>query len=138
MTRDDAVLALRIHQDIRAAGGGVGPLEDTGDIFSAEAAMNLYRIVQESLNNILKHSHAQTVRVRLERDIHEVVLEIADDGCGFVPGAETNGKPGMGLKNITERVRMLGGRLSIDSAPATGTRITVTVPVPDGEEPSGS
>jgi PAS domain S-box-containing protein len=104
-------------------------LEDTGEIFSADAAMNLYRVVQESLNNILKHSRAKNVRVQLERDVHEVVLEITDDGCGFTPAAPAGSEPGMGLKNIAERVRMLGGKLTMDSRAGAGTRICVTVPV---------
>jgi len=104
-------------------------LEDIENIFPTEAAMNLYRIVQESLNNILKHSRAQNVHVKLERDVHEVVLEITDDGCGFVPVAQNSSKSGMGLKNITERVGMLGGKLKIDSTSDAGTRIAVVVPV---------
>jgi len=93
--------------------------------------MNIYRIVQESLNNILKHSRAQNVRVALERDVHEVHLVIADDGCGFTPKKTASVKRGMGLQNIAERVRMLGGKLTLDSAPEHGTRITVAIPVPD-------
>ena len=104
-------------------------IEDAEEIFSADAKMNLYRIVQESLNNILKHSRAQNVRVQLERDVHEVVLEITDDGCGFEPAAQLHSKSGMGLKNVIERVRMLGGKLTLDSTPGTGTRITATIPV---------
>ena len=53
------------------------------DIFPHDAATNLYRIVQESLNNILKHSRAKNARITLERDVHEVQLRIEDDGCGF-------------------------------------------------------
>jgi signal transduction histidine kinase len=106
-------------------------IEDTGDIFSAEAKMNLYRIVQESLSNSLKHSNAQHIRVRLERDVHEVVLEFADDGCGFDPAVQTSSKSGMGLKNITERARMLGGRLKLDAAPGRGARLEISIPVAD-------
>jgi len=99
------------------------------ELFSAEGAMNLYRIVQESLNNILKHSRAKNARVDLERDIHEVQLCISDDGCGFSPGRLAENKKGLGLKNIPERVRMLGGSLKVDSAPGGGTRIDVVIPV---------
>ena len=104
-------------------------LDDLGEIFSAAAAMNFYRIVQESLNNILKHSRAKNVRVELERDIHEVSLRITDDGCGYAADALAENKKGMGLRNITERVRMLGGTLAMDSAPGQGTRIQARVPV---------
>jgi len=102
--------------------------EPVDGLFSAEAALNLYRVVQESVNNILKHSRAAHVNILLERDIHEVLLRIEDDGVGFVAD-KTGNKKGLGLKNITERVRMLGGKLSIISAPGHGTRIEVAIPI---------
>jgi two-component system, NarL family, sensor histidine kinase UhpB len=103
-----------------------GKFDSADDVFSVEAAMNIYRIVQESLNNILKHSCAKNARVTLERDIHEVILKIEDDGCGFKAGENPKG---LGLKNIAERVRMLGGRLKMDSALGRGTRIEITIPI---------
>jgi len=102
--------------------------EPVDELFSPDAALNLYRIVQESLNNILKHSGARQVNVQLERDIHEVQLLIEDDGVGFVP-EKAGARKGLGLKNITERVRMLGGKLDLVSAPGKGTRISVTIPL---------
>jgi PAS domain S-box-containing protein len=106
----------------------VSRLESVDELFPPDAAMNLYRIVQESLNNILKHSRAKHVDVRLERDIHEVQLRIEDDGCGFKTDQTGNGK-GLGLKNIAERVRMLGGKLTVDSSPGQDTRIEVTIAI---------
>jgi len=108
-------------------------LENVDNLFSKEAALNLYRVVQESLNNILKHSRARRARIRLERDVREVQLRIVDDGRGFKTTGPVGGGKGMGLKNIIERVRILGGRLKIDSQPKRGTRIEVTIPVADGE-----
>ncbi len=58
-------------------------IEPVDDLFSGDAATNVYRIVQESLNNTLKHSQASRVDIRLERDVHEVQLLIADDGVRF-------------------------------------------------------
>jgi len=108
--------------------------DDTGRIFNAEAAMNLYRIVQESLNNILKHSRAKNVRVALECDVHEVQLVITDDGCGFNPDKNSATKRGMGLQNMADRVRMLGGKLALDSVPEHGTRLTVVIPVAEAAD----
>ncbi|HSY19424.1 MAG TPA: ATP-binding protein, partial [Candidatus Acidoferrales bacterium] len=68
-------------------------------------------------------------RLDLERDIHEVQLRITDDGCGFAPDSLAGNKKGLGLKNIPERVRMLGGTLKVDSTPGSGTRIEVMIPI---------
>jgi PAS domain S-box-containing protein len=103
-----------------------GKFDSVDDLFPREAATNVYRIVQESLNNILKHSRAKRARISLERDVHEVLLKIEDEGCGFKTGA---GGKGLGLKNIAERVRMLGGKLKLDSQPDRGTRIEITIPI---------
>ena len=66
-------------------------LDNVDGLFPKDAAMNLYRVVQESLNNILKHSRARRVHIRLERDVHEVQLHIEDDGCGFKINGPVNG-----------------------------------------------
>jgi PAS domain S-box-containing protein len=101
--------------------------DSVDDLFSREAATNIYRIVQESLNNILKHSRAKKARITLERDLHEVLLKIEDDGCGLKTGKD--GGKGLGLKNIAERVRMIGGEMKLDSEPDQGTRIEITIPI---------
>jgi PAS domain S-box-containing protein len=109
-------------------------LDPVDDVFSPEAATNLYRVVQESLNNVLHHARANHARITLERDVRHVRLEIADDGRGFTPGAPPptpRKEGGFGLRNIAERVRILGGTLLIDSAPDRGTRLEVTIPLPD-------
>lgn len=103
-----------------------GKIEDVNNLFSKDNATNLYRIVQESVNNILKHSHAKNARVTLERDVHEAQLSISDDGGGFDPDKGGNG---MGLKNIAERTRMLGGKLKLESAHGKGTKIEITIPI---------
>ncbi len=117
---DSAAKASGIHFDRK--------LDPVDDIFLKEAAMNLYRIVQESLNNILKHSQARRASVKLERDVHDVQLCIADDGCGFDAEETAENPKGMGLKNIAERVKMLGGRLKMTRRPGNGMRMDVTIP----------
>jgi signal transduction histidine kinase len=104
-------------------------LDSADDIFSGVAATNLYRIVQESLSNVLKHSGAARVHVRLERDVREVLLCVEDDGCGFQPERVNGG--GLGLRNITERVHILGGTLRVASRPGEGTSVCVTIPIPE-------
>ena len=78
------------------------------------------------MNNILKQSRAQNAKVTLERDIREVRLIMEDDGNGFNP---QDGSNGMGLKNIAERTRILGGKLKLDSAPGKGVQIEITIPI---------
>lgn len=95
-------------------------------VFSRDDASNLYRIVQEAMNNILKHSGAKNSRITLERDLHEVRLFIQDDGHGFSLDGQAKG---MGLKNMAERARILGGRLKLDSSPGNGVRIEIVVPI---------
>jgi PAS domain S-box-containing protein len=101
------------------------------DAFSRDQAASLYRIVQEGLNNILKYSGVKTATITLERDLHEVRLLIEDGGKGFDPN---NLSKGMGLKNIAERTRILGGRLKLISAPGSGVRIEITIPILAGQE----
>ncbi|HEX3625169.1 MAG TPA: MASE1 domain-containing protein [Verrucomicrobiae bacterium] len=100
--------------------------EPVDDAFSREAAASLYRIVQEGVNNILKYSEAKNSRVTLERDVREALLVIEDDGRGFKPDEV---RQGMGLKNIAERARILGGRLQLDSSPGHGVRIELAIPI---------
>jgi len=86
------------------------------------------------VNNILKHSQAKSARIVLERDVHDVRLWIEDDGRGFAaPGpARETATRGFGLKNIAERVRILGGSLKVDSRPGAGTRVEAIVPIAEG------
>jgi len=86
------------------------------------------------VNNILKHSQASRARIVLERDVHDVRLRIEDDGRGFGAGlpAREGTHPGFGLKNIAERVRILGGSFHVDSRPGAGTRVEAIIPIAEG------
>lgn len=86
----------------------------------------LYRIVQEALNNALKHSGATAVTVRIVTSAERTEIEVADNGKGFDPDAVSRDR-GMGLVGMQERAEKLGGSLSIQSAPGQGTRVTVWV-----------
>ena len=133
---DHLGLTCALDALVESAAGASGvafkkKFDNVDDVFSRDAAASLYRIVQEGVNNLLKHSRAQNARVTLERDLREAQLLIEDDGCGFNP--ESTGKT-MGLKNIAERSRILGGRLKLDSASGRGTRIEITIPISPGPE----
>jgi signal transduction histidine kinase len=92
---------------------------------STEAETVLYRTVQESLTNVVKHAGAQSVSISLTRKNGAVAAVIEDDGRGFEP--ETIGD-GLGLVGIRERVALVGGRVAIESAPGAGTTIAIEVP----------
>jgi PAS domain S-box-containing protein len=103
-------------------------VENVDDVFNQDAATNVYRIAQEALNNLIKHSHAQQAVITVERDLHSVRIRIADDGVGFEPASPASQR-GLGLTSITERVRMLCGQLDIQSGPGKGTQVSIEVPV---------
>jgi signal transduction histidine kinase len=105
-------------------------IEQVDDVFVDEEQINVYRIVQECVNNIIKHSGAAHASLHVERSDAQIALSIEDDGRGFVPlSAERDGrKGGFGLIGIAERVRLLGGRLDINSGDGTGTRISISIP----------
>jgi signal transduction histidine kinase/ligand-binding sensor domain-containing protein len=98
--------------------------------FSKEVEISIYRIVQEALNNTVRHSHATQASVRAAHKLELTELIIEDNGCGFTPaGARTaeQGRHGFGLRGIAERVRMLGGELKIQSAPGSGCVIHISL-----------
>src|SRR5690606_28327503 len=92
----------------------------------AAMEVGLYRIIQELVQNTLKHADARQVDVQLLRSRDQVVLHYEDDGIGF--GAAT-GQEGIGLRNIRERVHALGGRLDLHAGGHRGMRATVRIPV---------
>ena len=105
-------------------------VEADGDLAISDSttALCLYRVVQEALRNIAKHA-ARQVHVTLRRVEEEVQLAVADDGTGFDLAKAHELGGGLGLRSIEERVRLVGGRLSIDTAPRMGTTLTVRVRV---------
>jgi len=87
---------------------------------------NIFRIVQEALTNVKRHSRSKTAEIRLWQRDGALLLEIEDQGVGFDPNGVPDGR--FGLKGIRERARLFGGRASIQSAPGEGTRILVELP----------
>jgi NarL family two-component system sensor histidine kinase LiaS len=86
-----------------------------------EAERACFRVVQEALSNVARHSGASRVEIRLESSEQGITLTVADDGSGFDP-ASVEGR-GLGLRSMRERVEALGGHLSIEAAPGEGTRV---------------
>lgn len=87
----------------------------------------LFRIAQEALNNVIQHAGARKARMTLETTAEAVRLIVEDDGRGFVAEQAPEGR--FGLVGLSERARLLGGHLRLETSPGTGTRVDVTIPV---------
>jgi PAS domain S-box-containing protein len=103
---------------------------DSFDI-SDEQSITLFRVFQETLNNIMKHAAASRVKVQILRKVKCIELVVSDDGRGFDDAAR-NKPRSFGLRGIQERIRQLGGKVKITSKPAEGTQIAVHLPVKTG------
>jgi signal transduction histidine kinase len=109
----------------------VAEIAELRGVFPPEFEISFYRIVQECLNNVVKHSEAGECRVLVTRSGSQVRAEIADNGRGLAGGARRGGPAeaeGFGLASIRERVRTLGGTVEFTSPPEGGTRVVVVVP----------
>lgn len=98
---------------------------------SKNAQFMLYRILQEALTNIGKHSRAKNASIVIRQENDRLLVSVDDDGCGFDAGAkdtERAAEKGMGLDTMKERARILGGTLDISGRAGLGTRITLVIP----------
>ena len=95
-------------------------------LLSTDKETEVYYIVEEALNNILKHANAKSVLVKMKPRKESIFLEIVDDGVGFEPDNVKIG--GKGLRNIKERAKRIKGKLKIVSSPKQGTKITLVIP----------
>ncbi len=92
-----------------------------------EAAIALFRIAQEALANVAKHARARNVRISLQREAGEAVLEVEDDGRGFDPaGGNSGGR--LGMTTMRERAASVGARIEVDSTLGGGTSVRVALP----------
>lgn len=100
-----------------------------GPSLGSDEEMMLYRAVQEALINAAKHAGAHTIHVLLEQHRDCTTCVVADDGKGFDPSQPVAGHYGLG--NMAERMRLVGGSSSLETAVGNGTRVTFSVPVSD-------
>ena len=107
----------------------IPPGVSTAAAVPKDQEINVYRIVQESLNNIVKHSGATHATIDIADRGSDLVITIADNGKGFDAKADRAATPGsgFGLAGVTERVGMLGGRHSVVSTPGQGTTVTIAL-----------
>lgn len=104
-------------------------------LLSPEAETSVYRIVQEGLNNVIKHSKATAARIEIKKHGNQLAIAVQDNGAGIqLPVTRANGNKarGFGLAGIAERVRVLGGSLAVDSRPSHGTAINIRLELTHG------
>ena len=134
---DDLGLAAAIQSlvdDMEAAGIDVAAAIDPGAAPLPPAfQVTAYRIVQEALSNVRRHSGSRTARLRVAREGGAIVIEVADDGCGF-DGSHA-GRRGFGITGMAERARLVGGECTVSGTPGAGTTVAARLPVP--AEPRG-
>jgi signal transduction histidine kinase len=94
--------------------------------------VQLYHIIVEALNNVIKHAAASSLRVALVEQDGRLKLRVEDNGSGFDPAQR---KGGMGLNNIRERVARLHGTITITSAPGRGAQLDAVIPYPAETRP---
>jgi PAS domain S-box-containing protein len=116
-------------------------LERIEGLLSPEAETSVYRIVQEGLNNVVKHSNATAARIEIKKTGNRLAITVEDNGAGIpAPATAENGSngnsgnngKGFGLVGIAERVRVLGGSLAVDSQPSRGTAINIGLELTNG------
>ena len=147
ITRDIGALAHDLHSHVLDARGLVSASDDFCRELSARrnisvkfrseripahipdtTSFGLFRVLQEALQNGVKHSGAKTFEVTLTGSSRSIELSVKDEGQGFDPKEALKGK-GLGLAGMEERMKLLGGELSVDSSPSRGTIIRVRVPL---------
>ena len=112
-------------------------IDDIDNIFNAENEVNIYRIVQEGINNVIKHSGAKQTEISILKKEKTLKMIIRDDGKGIAEIKLKNflsSSEGFGLRSLKERVKYLNGNISIDSHVGKGTTLNITIPIKENEK----
>jgi signal transduction histidine kinase len=135
-------LTRTLHSMLKKVAGASGldftvTIDDLDGRFPGDSAINVFRIVQEAVTNVVRHAAASKVAVAIAARPRDVEIVITDDGIGFVQEATSSGEAasgGFGLLGIAERATLSGGSCAIESAPGRGTTIRVTLPTSSGQD----
>lgn len=102
----------------------MGDEKPTGD----QQQLIIFRVIQEALQNIIKHAAAEEVRIALNYEADKLLVLIKDDGKGFNLEAVRRDMPGLGLPHMFSRLQLIGGEASVNSQPGRGTQIRLNIP----------
>jgi signal transduction histidine kinase len=103
-------------------------VESIPKVLPPEIALGLYRVLQEALQNVVKHGGSRRAHVSLNGHVDTVNLTVRDSGAGFDPHEAMRG-PGLGLTSMRERLKVVGGQLAIHSQPGRGTTVHAVAPL---------
>lgn len=103
---------------------------ENSEITNSDKDLFLYRLLQETLNNIIKHSNADAIKIELVYADQNMKLTVQDNGKGFNVAEKMKMKNGLGLLNMQKRITLLQGNMNIDSIEDKGTKIIFTIPYP--------
>jgi two-component system sensor histidine kinase NreB len=127
----------RLLEDVAQVSGLAGTFEGAALAqrrWPPNVETTVFRVVQEALQNVVKHGQARQVTVRLLEREGSLLCSVVDDGRGFDVGAGhglTAGRGGVGLSSMRERAELAGGSLDVFSAPGRGTQVTIAIPEVD-------
>jgi signal transduction histidine kinase/ligand-binding sensor domain-containing protein len=123
-------LETLVEQTAAAAGIPIAArIGELSGLVAKDDEINVYRIVQEGVSNMVQHARAASGRVSVEVQGREIEIRVEDDGSGFDPTTLAAAGSGLGLTGIAERARILGGRSTVRSSPGQGTCVIVQIPV---------
>jgi signal transduction histidine kinase len=130
ITQQGLVPALAYHVAVLKQQQGLNvALDVIGEPhLSRERAERLFRVIQEALNNVVKHARTDQASVTMQFEDSQTLVQIEDEGRGFVLDDVKPGMGHIGLSTMRERVEMMGGTLTLDSSPGRGTRVAVEIP----------
>jgi signal transduction histidine kinase len=134
---DDLGLVAAVHwfadRHLGAAGIAVRcEFDGLDERLPPEVETTVFRVLQEALTNVERHAHAERVLVQVSRHDGVLAVEVEDDGQGFDPHQArptATSLAGIGLLGMRERVELMGGTLTVESAPGAGTRVLISIPV---------
>jgi signal transduction histidine kinase len=102
-------------------------IDSIDGLFSKDQEINVFRLIQECVNNVVKHSRATEASVRIKRTSQTIDIRIEDNGQGFLPDRDKSNRHGFGLTGTAERVKMLGGQYRIDSTVGASTAVIIQI-----------